>query len=150
MGYETTIFVCQTYKAPNRPDYLGIIAALDMSCLGSQSKFYKHYSSKTTLIKSFSNYKAGKYKTPFQFDPCTLAWHGKQEKYINEDTYGDPLVAIPAKKALELLKQDFEESKGPLEWPKVGYRRLHAAVALLEVLVKRFSDLDLVVVPWGH
>lgn len=146
MGYETTIFVCQKFKSPRRPDYLGILAAVDMSCLGSQSKFYKHYADMTKKIKSKKSF----YKAPFNLDPCELAWHGGEEQYVHTDTYGDPLVTIPAAKALELLQQDFEESKGPSDYPEVGYRRLNVAVAMLEVLVKRFGEMDLVVVPWGH
>jgi hypothetical protein len=150
MGYETTIFICQAHKSKHRPYYLGIIAAVDMSCLGSQSNFYKHYYALTNKIKSKKRFNTDKYEAPFRLDPCELAWHGSENKYVNTDTYGDPLVSIPAKKALELLEADFKDSKGPNDYPKVGYRRLDLAVAMLNVLVKRFDESDLVVIPWGH
>jgi hypothetical protein len=150
MGYETTIFICQAHKAGHRPDRLNIIAAVDMSCLGPRSKFYQHYADLRNKISVVLLAPANTYKAPFRLDPRELAWPGGNQKDVHVDTYGDPLVAIPAKKALELLEADFEDSKGPNNYPKGGYRRLDLAVAMLNVLVKRFDEMELVVVPWCH
>lgn len=143
MGYETDIFVCERMGSGPKP-YLSVIAYLDLAGLSRNSSFVGHCQA---LQKKASEKKD--YEPPFEFCPNAHAQSKEDSEYAKEDCYGDPLVAIPLEKALSLLQKDHEASQEG-NWEGDGYRRLQAAVALLEVASKRWKDHDMVVVPWGH
>lgn len=65
---------------------------------------------------------------------------GTYEINISKDSYGDPVVAIPLRDVYEALQQDFEASKD--NYGGQGYRRFEMALALIEVVLRRFQDWD--------
>lgn len=79
---------------------------------------------------------------------------GTDEKRLFEDRYGKPIGAIKLTELLPVLKEEFEKSKA--DYGGQGYRRYELAIAIIEVIISRFSRFEdgaldnLVALTWGH
>ena len=71
---------------------------------------------------------------------------------ISSDPYGDWLFAIPAKRVLDALRDDWARSKKECKtWTGYGYRRFYMAIPLLDRFIETFGPKENPsVVIYGH
>ena len=124
MGYDLTIHVGEVdiYGDPpteKNPAYFRIIGTVDL-CKVDDGFYTDMYNSR-------------KLGVPVYFYP-------DGDTQTTEDMYGDKLTAVPAIEVLNHLKKTFDADD--------PYRRYEMAIAMLEVVVKRFDSPY--VMQFGH
>ena len=122
MGYDTRLYFVERHdRAPGDPcDYGSIIAMLEMGCLASTV---------LNLIES---------KRPEK--PAIYIFN--ENRKVKRDAYDSPLSVLDPAELLKAMRYDHKRGRIP-------YRRLVAAIALLDALIAGDYH-NLTVLAYGH
>lgn len=139
MGYEIRLHILIVFSFPidkeNNIKGGSEIAVVDL-CKCGNDKFSKYVAEMKKEAEKNPEIRAGFFAT----DGDTI---------ITKDKYDSWLPMLDPAKCLEYLEEGFEESKKEYE-DKCGYRRYELAIFMLEVIVERFPEKHITVLPFGH
>lgn len=128
MGYEIKVIIGQSSKTKDKDGcYFNVISTYDLAKVDLEK------------LKVFITEKGAKLLSRFDIIDFKKVYYYNENTLVDQDKYGDELIAFDAKYLLEEL---IEKRKAD------AYRRYPPLIALLESMIQEFVELEVVL--YGH